>query len=295
MEKTWNHPVIRQMLRNTVVLILLAAVLVTAGCGDKEKDQSETAVGNWTQYRNRAYILLITNPKGEWSSSVRVADVTGKIVKSRGDAKGTWYIEEGQIIFTVITSNIETVWVENSTNFYAITELTEEQMTLTDESGRTHVWKQTSAKKAAAASTDAPQTIPMGPIAVNLNKNRSSDKDRYLCMNSTLVLNELMPDQEAPALHPKARDAALIFFSSLVFNDVKDFNSIKAQNEKLKDILNPYMEGMVKQVKVEHVIVAADIDKVEEFIIEHTLSAEPAPEEGEEGEAEAKDGDEEKT
>jgi len=124
----------------------------------------------------------------------------------------------------------------------------------------------------------------MGPVVVNLNKNRSNDKDRYLCMNLNLILNELMPDQEIPEIHPKAKEAAIIFLSSLIFNDVKDFESIKLQNKKLVKVLNPYMQGIIKEVAVEHVIVAADIEKVEEFIIEHTLSAEPGPEEGAEGE-----------
>lgn len=279
------------MKKNTVCMVsfLLGLTVVwgtffLSGCGEKEKNQREIAVGNWTQMRNRAYILLITNPKGEWNSSVRIADATEKIVQSKGKASGTWHIENDQMIFTVTESDIETVWKKNSTSFQDIVELSETVMQLREESGRLSVWKKTAPRKSAAAEENLNQIIDMGPVVVNLNKNRSSDKDRYLCMDLKLVLNELMPDQSPPPIHPKAREAAIIFLSSLVFDNVKDFDRIKEQNIKLKDVLNPYLEGIIKRVDVAHVIVASDIGKVEEFIIEHTLTEEPAPEEGEQTE-----------
>lgn len=280
-----NQYLLRSFLKETLrglAVCLLAAIILISGCGEEEKSQEQLAVGNWTQYRNRAYILLIASPKGTWSSTVKIADVTGKIVESKGNAQGSWHIESNQMVFTVLESDIEDIWQKNSTLFFDINQLSETEMRLTDESGRPVTWKKTSGQKAAAVEAED-QIIPMGPMVVNLNKNRSSDKDRYLCMNLNLALSELMPDQEVPAIHPKAREAAIIFLSSLVFNDVKDFDRIKKQTKKLTDILNPYMQGIVKEVVVEHVIVAADMDKVEEFIIEHTIT-EPPPAEGEEGE-----------
>ncbi|MBU2631174.1 MAG: flagellar basal body-associated FliL family protein [Proteobacteria bacterium] len=227
---------------------------------------------------------MITSPKGEWNSSVRIADATSKIVKSKGNAKGTWHIEKGQMIFTVSESDIEEIWEKNATSFFDIVELTETTMQLKDESGRMIVWKQTKAKKAVETEVDLSPIIPMGPVVVNLNKNRSNDKDRYLCLDLNLVLKELMPNQEIPPIHPKAREAAIIFLSSFVFNDVKDFDSIKQQNEKLVDVLNPYMEGFIKEITIEHVIVATEVEKVEEFIIEHTLAQASTPEAGKEEE-----------
>ncbi len=266
-------------------LIGLSFFVVLNGCGKEEKSQNEFAVGNWTQFRNRAYILLVANPKGEWNSTVRIADATSKIVSSKGKATGTWHIEKGQMIFTVTESDIEEIWVKNATTFYDIVELTDSLMRLRNESGREIIWKQSSKQKTVSADAPIAQMISMGPVVVNLNKNRSNDKDRYLCLNLNLILRELMPEQEVPPIHPKAREAANIFLSSLVFNDVKDFDSIKMQGKKLVDVLNPYLEGFIKEVEIEHVIVAADIEQVEEFIIEHTISDEPVPEEGQEGDA----------
>jgi hypothetical protein len=252
-------------------------------CKEKEKSPSELAVGNWIQSKNRAYILWITNPKGAWNSSVKIPDVTGKIVKSRGSAKGTWHIEEGQMIVTVMESDVEKVWEKNATSFFDIVELTEAQMQLKEDSGRISVWKKTITNK-AAVSEDFSSNISMGPVAVNLNKNRSHDKDRYLCLNMNLILKEIMPEQEIPLIHPKAREAVIIFLSSLVFDDVKDFKSIKKQNKKLSAVLNPYMDGSIKEIEIEHVVVTTDPDQVEEFMIEHTVVEETLPEEGKDGE-----------
>ncbi|MCK5837457.1 MAG: flagellar basal body-associated FliL family protein [Desulfobacula sp.] len=267
-----------------VLLVGTVFLVCLTGCGERKKTQNELAVGNWTQLRNRAYILLITNPKGEWNSSVRIPDATSKIVKSKGNAKGTWHIDKDQMIFTVLDSDIEEVWTKDTTIFFDIVGLMENEMQLMDESGRTAVWKKTNIQKVAGVENALEMILPMGPVVVNLNKNRSNDKDRYLCLNLNLVLKDPMPDQEIPPIHPKAREAAIIFFSSLVFNDVKTFDRIKEKSRKLAEVLNPYLEGFIKEIVIEHVIVATEIDKVEEFIIENTLKPTPDSEEGAEGE-----------
>ena len=254
------------------------------GCGEKEKTQTDLAAGNWTQLKNRAYILLVTSPAGGWNSSVRITDATSKIVQSKGSAKGTWHIDKNQMIFTVMESDLEQIWEPNATLFYDIVELTETQLHLKDESGYISIWKKTNSQQAAKVEAAAKQTISMKPIAVNLNKNRSNDKDRYFCLDLTLVLKELMPDQEIPAIHPRAREAAVLYLSSLVFNDVKDFDRVKERKKEILAVMNPYMDGAIEEIKIEHVIVASAIEKVEEFLIEHTLVEEAAPPEGEEGE-----------
>jgi hypothetical protein len=269
-----------------MVLLVGAFFLVSiTGCDERGKTQNELAVGNWTHLRNRAYILLITSPTGEWNSSVRISDVTSKIVKSKGNAKGTWHIENDQMIFVVLESDIEEAWTKNTTIFFDIIGIMENEMQLKNEFGRTLVWRKTNVQKAATAENSLEIILPMGPVVVNLNKNRSNDKDRYLCLNLNMVFKELMPGQEIPPIHPKAREAAIVFFSALVFNDVKSFDRIKEKIRKLVDVLNPYMEGFIREILIEHVIVATEIDKVEEFIIENTLKPTPDPGAEEEGTA----------
>lgn len=271
------------------VMVTICLFLITGCGGETEKTQSEMAIGNWTHFFNRAYILLITTPQGEWHSTVRISDVTSKIVKSKGNAKGTWYVDDGQMIFSVNESDIEKVWEKNATLFFDIVSISDTEIHLKDENDRVAIWKKTNTQQTAVAEKDVELVLDMGPVVVNLNKNRSNDKDRYLCLNLNLVMKELMPDQEPPPIHPRVYDAAIMFLSSLIQNDVKDFDALKEQNKKLTMVINPYMEGMVKETEIEHVIVANDISKVEEFIIEHTMTDEPATEDGEEGDGESKE------
>jgi hypothetical protein len=258
---------------------IVCAILFT-GCKEKEKSQAELAQGSWTQNKDRIYLLLVINQKGEWDSSVKISEGTSKIVKAKGSAKGTWHIEKGQMIFTVMESDIEDVWEKNRTLVYDIVELTENRIQFKDENGAVTVWTRTRMEKSVGSEPVLSFKMPMEPIVVNLNKNRSNDKDRYLCLKMNMIFKELMPGQKIPPFHPKVHDSVIIFFSSLVYEDVKSFDDLSARCEKLVQLLNPYMEGMIKEIAVENVILATDIDRAEEFIIEHTPSPPTAPKKG---------------
>ncbi len=269
-----------------LAVFFLAGMLVyMAGCGGKDASDKEMVLGNWTQFRNRAYILLIINPKGVWQSSVRIADVTSKIVSSKGDAEGTWHLQEGQLIFTVMESTIENVWARNNTYVFDIVELTDQRMLLQEENGPVAEWKKTGARKQGNKPENTAVTISMPPIAVNLNKISSGAPDRYLCLSMELVLKELMPGQQIPRFHPRAKEAAILFLSSLIHSDVEDFDKVKAQKTRLKQVLNPYMQGVIEDINIKRVIVSTSVEKVEEFMISHTMGAEKnggaAPDEGE--------------
>lgn len=277
----------RFLIKSVSLALVAAGLLLFSGCGEKEPSLEEKVLGNWTQYINRAYILLIINPKGVWNSSVRIADATSKIVSKKGDANGTWHMEDGQMIFTVMASNIEKVWEKNDTYFFEIVELGERTMLLKEESGRVAEWNKTGGQQAGETQASQAVVIQMDPVAVNLNKISSGSPDRYLCMSMKMVLKELMPGQEIPALHPKAKEAVILFLSSLIYSDVENFDKVKIQLAKLVNLLNPYMEGFVKDIEVDRVILSSSMDKVEEFIIEHTIGAENPGENapGKEGEA----------
>lgn len=245
-----------------------------AGCGDKYGSDNELVLGNWTQYRKPAYILLIINPKGIWQSSVRIADATSKIVAIKGDANGTWHLQDNQLIFTVMESTIENVWAKKHTYVFEVLELHDHRMLLQGENGRKAEWKKTSARKPGEQDESTAVAIHMPPLAVNLNKVSSGSPDRYLCISMELALKELMPGQKIPRVHPRAREAAIVFLSSLIHSDVEDFDKVREQQSRLKEVLNPYMDGVIKEINIKRVIVSTSMDKVEEFLIEHTIGAE---------------------
>lgn len=275
----------KKLTRGAVVCAVMFMVLAgIAGCGERKPKQTDLIAGNWTYYRSRTYTLISMDLKGTWTSSVRIADATTKIVGARGKAGGTWHLDEGQLIFNVEASDIEKVWEKNDTRFYKVLALSKHLMVLESEKGRKEEWKKAVREKKADSGTVNP-VVTMAPYAVNLNKNSSNIKDRYLCLNMHLELMELMPDRSLPQFHPRARDAAIMYLSSLTYDDVSDFDRVKAQKEKIKNVLNPYMEGLIKEVIIDHVVINASITKVEEFIIENTVeSGSEEPAEGEEAE-----------
>jgi len=268
-----------------VCAVMLMVLVGIAGCGgEREKKDTDLILGNWIHYKNRTYILIAIDMKGTWTSSVRIADVTSKLVASKGTARGTWHLDEKQLIFTVEESDIENVWEKNDTRFYTVHELSDHLMVLEGETGRKEEWKKTVRRKGKDDSNALNSIVTMAPYAVNLDRHSSNAQDRYLCLSIHLKLMELMPEQTVPQFHPRARDAAIMYLSSLTYDDVSDFDRIKAQKEKLKDALNPYMEGLIKDVVIDHVIVAVSTAKVEEFIIEHkAASTQEEPAEGQEG------------
>lgn len=277
-----------------VFAVIFMVIVGISGCGgEKEKKKTDLIIGNWVQFSNRTYILIVIDMKGTWTSSVRIADVTSKIVASRGSAKGTWHLDNDQLIITVVESDLNNVWEKDGTYFYKILELTDQLMVLEGESGRKEEWKKTITKKGDEGAGAANSIVGMAPYAVNLDKHSSNAEDRYLCLSMHLELMELMPGQPVPQFHPRARDAAIMYLSSLTYDDVSDFDRIKVQKDKVKEVLNPYMEGLIKEVAIDHVIIALSAAKVEEFIIEHTAAApskEAAPAEGEEkGKTDEKD------
>jgi len=275
------------------LFMVLAGISGCGGAEEKEKRDTDLVPGNWVHYRNRTYILNVVDMKGTWSSSVRVADVTSKIVDSRGTASGTWHLDEGQLIFNVVASDIDTVWKENDTYFYKVLKLSDHLMVLEGENGRKEEWKKTARKQGKAGPGEANPVVTMAPYAVNLNKHSSNARDRYLCLSMHLELLELMPDQPVPQFHPRARDAVIMYLSSLTYDDVSDFDRIKVQKEKVKGVLNPYMEGLIKDVIIDHVVIAVSAAKVEEFIIEHTAAPEKEESAGEAGETGEQDAEKE--
>lgn len=283
--------------RCAVVCVVMFMILAgIAGCGGGEKKEvkkkdTDLIPGSWVYYRNRTYILIVIDIKGTWKSSVRIADVTSKIVDVRGTASGIWNLDAGQLILTISESDIDNVWKKDSTIFYKVLELNEHLMVLEGESGRKEEWKKTTPQPGKDATDPVNPIVAMAPYAVNLDKHSSNVEDRYLCLSMHLQLLELMPGQSVPLFHPRARDAAIMYLSSLTYDDVSDFDRIKVQNEKVKEVLNPYMEGLIKEVVIDHVVIALSAAKVEEFIIEHTAKSDKkeTPADGKEGEA-GKDG-----
>ncbi|MCK5099730.1 MAG: flagellar basal body-associated FliL family protein [Desulfobacteraceae bacterium] len=238
----------------------------------KEPEVGEMILGGWSNNRGDSYVYLKIKLEEKWEASVKIADVTTRIIQVRGKASGRWHLEDNTLVLTVFESNINKIYKKNVTSFYEIVKLDNQFMELMDSYGQIIIWKAIQPQKGQADGSSI-NSIRMEPFTVNLNKTRSRDKDRYLCLNLKIVLKELMPDGDLQRIHPKAREAVLLYLSSLVYKDVKSLDEVKEMQEMLKIILNPYIGDMIDKVEIDHVIVSSTIDRVEEFLIEHSLKA----------------------
>jgi hypothetical protein len=252
-------------------LIILISLICLAGCA-KEPEVGEMILGGWSNKSGASYTYLKIKMEGKWEASVKMADVTSRIIQVRGKASGKWHIEDNTFVLTVFESDINKVFKKNITSFFEITKLNNDVMELMDSYGQLIIWKAVKPQKGQATINNV-NSIRMEPFTVNLNKVRSRDKDRYLCLNLKIVLKEFMPGAELPKIHPKAREAVLIYLSSLVYKDIKDLGKVKGVQGDLKVILNPYIGNMIEKVDIDHVIVSSTIERVEEFLIEHSLKA----------------------
>lgn len=269
------------------IAFFLASLFFFQGCAEKEQT-GEKLLGGWIQKRGNTYILLALKPQNRWSASVKIADVTTRIIEVKGKASGNWHLDGDSLVMTVVESNISDIFEKNKTSFYQIEELTESAMKLKNSVGRIVTWESASSDTQEGSVEGVSQVIEMDPIAVNLNKIRSHDKDRYLCVNLEVELKELLPGTSIPDIHPKAREAVILYLSSLVYNDVRNLDRVKNLQVRLKKVLSPYLNGFVEKVKIDHVIISSTMDKVEEFIIEHTLGEKTA--EGEQGKNQQENG-----
>ncbi|MEA1969471.1 MAG: flagellar basal body-associated FliL family protein [Thermodesulfobacteriota bacterium] len=267
-----------------MVAIAFFPLLFVLGCNEEDKGPSaeELLIGSWHRYWNKAYFVLILRANGGWSSDVRIEGAASKIVAKRGNASGTWRVEESHLVITVLESDIEDAWKKDKTLFCEIVEIDKSLMTLKYPNERIIIWKRSKVKQKAGQVELLPPVINLAPLVVNLNKIRSHDKDRYLCLDLELNLYDLRPDQELPKFHPRAREAAVMFLSSLTYKEVKTFDKVKEAKEKLKDLLNPYLDGLIENIKLNHVVISSTIEKVDEFLLEHTPVPEPVVSEDEE-------------
>ena len=241
------------------------------GCG-KEPEAGEVILGGWTNERSTAYIYLKIKEEGKWDASVNITDFTSKIIGVKGNAAGNWHIEDNTLVLTVFESNISRVFKKGVTSFYEIKKLDDTVMELVDTHGQIITWKAVKPKGKGAGAIII-NSIRMAPFTVNLNKTRSRDKDRYLCLNLKIILKEPLPGMESIKIHPKAREAVIVYLSSLIHKDIKDLGKVEAIQGTLRTILNPYVGNMVEEVDIDHVVVSTTIDRVQEFLIEHSIKA----------------------
>ena len=258
------------------VLSIALLLCIVAGCAkEKKPDANELLLGTWSHYRNKAHFILIIKAQGGWNADVRVEGATSKIIEKRGAASGTWQLVDKQLLITVAESDIGALWEKKESVVCDILELNKDVMHLQYDDGRDQIWKRAKSTPKGQEPEDLQRMIKMAPLVVNLNKLRSHDKDRYLCVDLELNLKSPLPDMPVPVLHPRAREAVILFLSSLIYKDVKTLDGVEQVTKNIEVMLNPYLDNQLDNIKVNHVVISSSKDKVQEFLIEHAPQPEP--------------------
>ncbi len=236
----------------------------------------EQLLGSWIQEDEITYIGIHLNPEGMWDSNVKIANPRSRIVAFKGNASGTWYVQEKKLVMTVTDSSIEKIWKKDGIYSFLVGEVLASRISLQNARGKEIQWEREGMQN--QVSEEADNVISMAPIAVNLDKISSNTKDSYLCVKIKILLKELMPGTPVPSMHPKIRDAAVLFLSSLIYDQVRNFDAMDRQKEALVNVLNPYLDGAIKQIDLEDVLIATSWEKVEEFLMKFAVAPpEPPP------------------
>ncbi len=272
------------------ICLIIVSIMFTFGCKKKKKTIATSLLlpGTWYMAKGRAYILIIIRSDGKWSSDVRLEGFGSKVVEKKGNASGIWHVKDKNLIIKVLDSKIKNVWEKGKEIFYEIVKLNHEVMVLRASSGRVFTWKRAGKKKGAQA-IDLSPVIKVAPIIVNLNKISSNDRDRYFCLDFELHMNVLMPGEKPVKFRPEAREAAIIFLSSLIYKNVNTFDAVNIVKKKLEHILDPYLDGSLKSIKINNVMITSSVDRATAFYIEHKPQP-PAEVEGKKGKENTKKG-----
>ena len=204
----------KNLLIKKIVLISFFAVVLGLGLGCTRKPSYEKLlVGEWNRYINEADNILTIQKRYKWELKINNNLYDIKSLNETKKALGTWKIENGNLVLSVIHSTINNnIWKKNEIFYYEIIEINNNTMKLRSVNEGESVWKKIQRKKGEKLS----EIIKIEPIIVNLNKTNSNEKDRYLYIDMELnLLKKIKVSKNQPFLfHPKAKEAIIIFLSS---------------------------------------------------------------------------------
>lgn len=264
------------------LLILILILSVITSC-KKESELREKVLGTWRIKRANIYSVYSFRANGSWTASKRVEGRFSKIVENKGKIVGEWELQEhddgpAKLVMTALKVESVKDWEEGKTVEFELVSVDKKEMNLIEPNGRTRKMIRVRGKKVAEDETTAGIVkISTGPIIVNLKRERAHGKFRYFCIDLELSINGV-EDCEYVAIekraeteevsyhfHPKIKDVAIIFFSSLTYKETKTLDKVKGIVKKFQTVINPYLNGRVESIYVIKVVVTSNPESVREF------------------------------
>ena len=264
------------------IIVLVVILSFTSSC-KKESPLKAKIYGTWRIKRANIYSVYSFRANGSWTASMRVEGRFSKIVENRGKIVGEWELldsAEGTTSLVMTPVKVEAMkgWEEGTAVQFEVAGVDEKELNLVYPNGRKMKLIRVRGKKASVEVEDAGIVkITTGPIIVNLKRNRAHGKFRYFCIDLEMSINDIescefvavekKPDSEEAAyhFHPKIKEVAIMFFSSLTYKETKALDKVKKVVEQFQKVINPYLNGNVESIHVVKVVVTTNPESVREF------------------------------
>lgn len=261
--------------------LLVLAMMLSVACGKKQPE--DLIVGPW---RMEGGDTVYTFRKNQGWISMKTKDGAADTENEGGEEKveGLWAIErpEGEkkqyLIITPSDTVDGTPWIKEQPVRFELMDVTLKELILKRDNGDVEKWlkvgKHTEGEQAV---TPGLVNLPLDPVVVTLRKDRENEPLRYLCMNIDLTLKNgeglnyvkhvVDPEskKESYHIHPRIHDVALLFLSSLSYNDVKTLDRVKAVLGQFKKVLEPYFEGKLLYINLTRVVVTPKVQSALDF------------------------------
>lgn len=267
-----------------IILILFFSFFGCSGSEQKEDPFEIRLIDDWRYTYRRSMIIMSIKANGNWESQVRQQGHFSEVVQKKGSQRGKWELAKKNKYLKITVDSgdeIETGWKPGNDYEYIITSLSDEKLILTKEdSGAEMEWLRMRAKKSSSGSPDGEQfiteqKIDIAPVIVNLKKRTPYSKERFACLGLSFIETLETPVKTieemtaVPLIHPSLRDDIIFYFSSLEYNEIKNFTKVKDHMTNLEKIANPYFKSRLKEIKLNNIIIAASKGSLEEFIIQY--------------------------
>lgn len=285
------------------IIILVVIISFTSSC-KKESPIKGKIYGTWRIKRANIHSVYSFRANGSWTASKRVEGKFSKIVENKGKIVGKWELldpAEGPTSLVMTPVKVESVkdWEEGTSIQFDIVGVDEKELSLIYPNGRKMKLLRVRGTKASVEEDDLGIVkVTTGPIIVNLKRDRAHGKFRYFCIDLELSIEgaeeceyvaiEKKPESEEVTyhFHPKIKEVAIMFFSSLTYKETKTLNKVKEVVENFKTVINPYLNSSVESIYVVKVVVTTNPESVRDF---ENIYLQTESEDGEDSDAAASD------
>ncbi len=258
------HKILNLKIKNIIASFFI--ILLIGGCS-KEATVEEKLFGSWTFQKKNVYTVLLFHANKNFTSDRRISNKYSQVVEKTDKVTGQWRVEEGGLYLTANQTIPDGTWEKGVEKQFEILKIDSDSLHLKTPSEKIIKWYRIKGAKKKDNTIESLETlIGVGPIVVNLTKDKARNKDRYLCIDMELILDPLDSENQVLKLHPRIREVAIFYLSSLTYRQVNKMDKISSVRDNLLNILNPYMNGQIKEINVKHIIVTSRKEIVDDFL-----------------------------